>query len=97
MANLKKKQVTQKELKTIAKKKCSVRAGSTNSIPERLDKYKKKYEGTMYYSSTSNKEKAENTLFNIKKFQDNVHKESNVDNEPGFVYIIEKNNCKTKK
>ncbi len=71
-----------------------IRAGASIDCPTRADGYQGDlYSGVMFYARTQNMKKAENKLLAAGKENGNcihnIHMKSNVQEEPGFVYIIQ--------
>lgn len=76
-------------LHTVAQQRGAIRAGSTIDPKQRARQYAQEgYSGTLYYASTENMMKAENTLFEKHTFRHNVHSRSNSPQDPGYVYVI---------
>lgn len=82
-------EVTFQQLCRLARETNAIRCGSTNNPNRRKNEYSHNgYKGTMYYSSTLNMKKDENTLLGLKNWRENTQAKSNVHSEQGYVYII---------
>lgn len=68
-----------------------VRTGATTKPKERRNNYvyEDDYSGTMYVAPTNNMKKTEDELLK-NNYPDNIHKTSNADEAPGYVYLIQK-------
>ena len=87
------KKVTLAELKEMARNKYQhnlIRTGATNNPQRRIGQYarKKGYTGTIYWAKSADMRKDEDYLLQF-DFRDNKHKKSNMQNENGYVYVID--------
>ncbi len=81
-------EVSQAELNEIAQECGSIRVGATEDPYKRSKQYEKDgYSGVMYISKTNNMLFAEDKLLEHNT-RHNIHKRSNVADEPGYVYVI---------
>ena len=80
--------VTQAELNDIAQQNNSIRVGGTTNPDTRANQYERQgYSGIMYAAKTTNMQYAENRLLDHDT-RHNVHSNSNVGNDSGYVYVI---------
>ena len=67
-----------------------IRAGSTEDPCRRKSQYEEEgYGGTMFCVRTDNMRRAEDQLLQSRDFRYNVHKRSNADETPGYIYVIQ--------
>ena len=81
--------VTQQVLFQRAQESGAVRGGATISPKATKTRYEGQgYGGTLFVATTLNMKAAEDRLLAIRDFRHNVQKLSNVQEEPGFIYVI---------
>lgn len=82
------------KLYKIAKSAQATRCGATNDPHQRKYGYSRSstgMSGTMYCLEVQNQYKEENELLGFKAWEKNKHQISNVNSEPGYVYVISEN------
>ena len=83
-------EVSLNQLKQIAANQPSVgRVGATNNWNRRRGEYAREgYRGTMYYASSNHMKQDENDLLDLRDYEHNIQKKSNMQNNCGYVYAI---------
>ncbi len=82
------KRVSITQLRAYSEQSDAIYCGATKDVEKRTKQHSKKFSGNVFYASTKNMKKAENRLLSEKNWEGNIHKKSNVSEEPGNVYVI---------